>query len=287
MTRPTDCFEMPSPFGTGKDRVLLLEPDSACAGQLRARLLDGSYDRPYVIDDGLWRYLHFDPRLVQSAMRLAAPNALEIQYTRQMMSFLLFQPRPRQIVLIGLGGGSLVKFCHGRLPSTRMLVLENNPDVIALRDIFRIPADGPHLQVLAADGADHLAGMGGEVDVLLVDAFDREGFAPALANREFLDTASAALTGSGVLVVNLAGNDEVYASLVADARVVFDDRVLVVPVHEDDNQILLAFRSPIAQFNWRRLRLLARELRSRYELDFPGFLDRIERAARRQRASRQ
>ena len=287
MTRQTACFEMPSPFGTGEDRVLMLEPDSACAGELRARLLDGSYGRPYVIDDGQRRYLHFDPRLVQSVMRLSAPNALEVHYTRQMMSVLLFQPRPRQIVLIGLGGGSLVKFCHGRLPATRLLVLENNPDVIALRDLFRIPADGPCLQVLAADGAHHLAGMSREVDVLLVDAFDKEGYAPALAGPEFFRAASAALSGSGVLAVNLAGNEEIYAEVVAAAREVFDDRVLVVPVQEDDNQILLAFRAPSTEFNWRRLRQLARELRSRYELDFPGFVDRIERAARRQRASRQ
>ena len=138
-------------------------------------------------------------------MRLDAPNALEVRYTRKMMSCLLFQPRPRRIVLIGLGGGSLVKFCHTRLPATQLVVLENNPDVIALRHAFRVPPDGPNLQVIEADGAAYLAQAEKGIDVLLVDAFDKSGFAPSLANQEFFEHAKTRLAGSGVLVVNLAG----------------------------------------------------------------------------------
>jgi spermidine synthase len=279
----TPWFEMPSPFGSDGERVLMLEPPSARAGELRAQLLAETYGRPYVIDDGEWRYLHFDRRLVQSAMRLAAPNTLEIRYTQKMMSFLLFQPRPRRIVLIGLGGGSLVKFCHTRLPATHLVVLENNPDVIALRAAFRVPMDGPHLQVLAADGAAYLATAEQGIDVLLVDAFDKSGFAPSLASREFLEMARAKLAGSGMLVINLAGDEERYTGLVAATMEVFDDQVLVLPVREDDNRLLLAFRDRRLEPNWRRLRLLAKELRTRYDLDFPAFLDKIERAARRVR----
>lgn len=277
----TPWFEMPSPFGADSERVLMLEPPSARPGELRAQLLAETYGRPYVVDDGEWRYLHFDRRLIQSAMRLASPNTLEVRYTQKMMVFLLFQPRPRRVVLIGLGGGSLVKFCHTRLPATHLVVLESNPDVIALRDIFKVPPDGPHLQILAEDGAHYLATADHGIDVILVDAFDKDGFAPSLASREFLETAHAKLAGSGVLVVNLAGDEERYAGLLATIAEVFDDQVLVLPVREDDNRLLLAFRDSRLEPNWRRLRYLAKELRARYDLDFPAFLDKLERAARR------
>lgn len=279
MSSASPWFEMPSPFDA-KGRILMLEPSSASVGDLRARLLDETYAKPFVIDDGERRYLHFDGRLIQSAMRLAAPNALDVRYTQKMMSFLLFQSRPRRIVLIGLGGGSLVKFCHYRLPATHMTVLENNPDVIALREAFLVPPDGANLQVEEGDGAEYLERAAKGIDVLLVDAFDRTGFAPALANREFIEQAHAKLAGSGMLVMNLAGDEQTYAGVVDAAMQVFDNQVIVVPVREDDNHVLLAFRNPAFEPNWRRLGALAKELRSKYGLDFPDFLEKIERSAK-------
>ena len=41
---------------------------------------------------------------IQSAMRLEDPFALELDYTRCMMAFLLFHPEPRRALMIGLGG---------------------------------------------------------------------------------------------------------------------------------------------------------------------------------------
>jgi len=280
MSAVSPWFEMPSPFDSHGGRVLMLEPPGASAGELRAQLLDETYAKPFVVDDGERRYLHFDGRLVQSAMSLAAPNALDVRYTQKMMSFLLFHARPRRLLLIGLGGGSLVKFCHYRLPATHMTVLENNPDVIALRDAFWVPPDSTNLQVLEGDGAAYLERVEKGIDVLLVDAFDRTGFAPSLANRKFFEQAHAKLTGSGVLVVNLAGDEQAYAGLIEVAIQVFDNQVIVVPVREDDNHVLLAFRNPLFEPNWRRLRAWAKELRSKYGLDFPDFLEKIERSAK-------
>ena len=85
-------FEMPSPFETESGTVLLLEPPTATAGELRAQLLDESYPKPFVIDDGKQRFLYFNVRLMQSAMALRTPNSLELRYTQKMMAFLLFHP---------------------------------------------------------------------------------------------------------------------------------------------------------------------------------------------------
>ena len=273
-------FEMPSPYDPDGGRVLMLESPGASAAALQSQLLDETYPKPYVMDDGERRFLHFNGRLIQSAMRLAEPNDLDLRYTQKMMSFLLFRSRPRRVLLIGLGGGSLVKFCHYRLPATHMTVLENNPDVLALRDAFLVPPDSPNLKVLEADGAEYLEQTEKGIDVLLVDAFDSAGFAPGLVNREFFEQARAKLTGSGVLVVNLAGDAETYAGLIGVVMQVFDDRVIVFPVREDDNHVLLAFKDPDFEPDWRRLHVLAKELRSKYGLDFPSFLEKIERSSK-------
>lgn len=277
---PSPLFEMPSPFEVESGRVLMLEPPWAKAGELRRQLLDETYPKPFVVDDGEKRYLYFSVRLMQSAMSLAAPNALELGYTRKMMSFLLFNPRPKRIVLIGLGGGSLVKFCHHRLPATHFAAIELDPDVIALAEAFLLPPEGPRLQIIHGDGADYVAQTEKGIDALLVDAFDKSGFAPGLANREFLESAQGKLSGSGILVVNLAGDKESYAGLIGQAMDVFDDQVIVFSVPEDGNHILLAFKDPYFEPRWRQVHNFAKELRARFGLDFPDFAQKIERSAK-------
>jgi spermidine synthase len=199
-------FEFPSPFATAPGSVLLADPPQVNVRKLRAMLLDETYPKPFVIDDGELLTLYFNIRLIQSVMRLDTPNTLELRYTRKMMCFLLFNLHPERIALIGMGGGSLVKFCHHHLPSCHLTAIELDEDVIAFRDIFKLPPDGPRLQVLHTDGADYLAKAKTGIDVLLVDAFDKTGVAPALASREFFEAAFDKLSTKGQFIINLAGD---------------------------------------------------------------------------------
>jgi len=276
----TQPYELPSPFEVETGTVFLHEPAWATAGELRAQLLDESYPKPFVIDDGKSRFLYFNVRLMQSEMSLKTPNDLMLRYTQKMMAFLLFHPRPKRIVLIGLGGGSLVKFCHQRLPGAQMTAVELNPDVIAWRDAFLMPPDGPRLQILEADGADYLAQTEKGIDALLVDAFDKTGFAPSLANRDFFENAYAKLAGNGVLVINLAGEKDSYTGLIGEAMHVFDDQVIVISVPDDGNHVLYAFKERHFEPRWRWLHSFAKELRANHGLDFPAFAQKMERSTK-------
>lgn len=281
MPSASSWFEIPSPFATAPGSVLLADPPNASARKLRAMLLDETYPKPFVVDDGELLTLYFNIRLIQSVMRLDTPNTLELRYTRKMMSFLLFNPNPRRIVLIGMGGGSLVKFCHQQLPSAVVTAIELDPDVIAFRDIFRVPPDGPRLQVLQADGAAYLASSGKGIDVLLVDAFDKAGLAPALASREFFESAFSRLSPQGQFIINLAGDKRRFRGLIAEVQEVFDGRVIVVPVRGDGNSVLLAFRDARFKPNWRQIHTQAKGLMDKFEIDFPDYARKIECAAKR------
>src|SRR4051812_47819122 len=56
---------------------------------------------PYIAEFGDIRSLHFDHRTIQSEMNIADPLRLELDYIRVMMGFLLFNPNPRNIDMIG------------------------------------------------------------------------------------------------------------------------------------------------------------------------------------------
>jgi spermidine synthase len=83
--------------------------------------------------------LHFESDYIQSQMVVNEPDFLALAYTRTMMAFEIFAPKPREIALIGLGGGSIAKWCYRHHPDTKLTVVEINPHVIAVRDMFRIP----------------------------------------------------------------------------------------------------------------------------------------------------
>jgi spermidine synthase len=208
----------------------------------------GSFDHlrfevPFVRQDQGIRSLHFTHGEVQSSMRVSHPDELQVDYTRTMMGFLLLNPRPRQITMIGLGGGSLAKFCHRHLRSARVTVVENNPEVIALRREFGIPDDNERLAVLTDDGALHVATVMPEaIDVLLVDGFDHTGQPPQLCSQAFYDSCRRALAPGGLLVVNLHIDHPEHDLMVCRIAASFDGNAMEMIAGEKANGIVLAGR---------------------------------------------
>ena len=156
---------------------------------------------PYIIDEGENKSLYFGGDAVQSSMRTDDPDFLDLEYTRMMMGFLLFNATPRRIAMIGLGGGSLAKFCHKHLLS-EIQIAEINASVVQLRDSFAIPKDSHRFSILLADGSDFIY-QNRDFDVILVDGYDREGLPDALCTSSFYRNCYRALGPGGVAVFNL------------------------------------------------------------------------------------
>lgn len=74
-----------------------------------------------VVDIGDQRSLHFGTYPRQSSMSLQSPHLLELSYTRAMMAGLLFQPSPKTICVIGLGGDHWLSFCYIILKIVRLM----------------------------------------------------------------------------------------------------------------------------------------------------------------------
>ena len=106
-----------------------------------------------VEEDGV-RVLQIGGNAIQSAMRLDAPDRIELDYVRAMMAFLLFRPNPRDVLLVGLGGGSMARFIHQRMPKTRVSVVEIDPGVVTVaRRYFHFPEEDARLEIVIGDGA--------------------------------------------------------------------------------------------------------------------------------------
>jgi len=201
---------------------------------------------PFVYDDDNTKSLHFSICELQSRMRLDRPDALEVEYTRAMMAFLLFNGRPDAIAMIGLGGGSLAKFCYRHLPDARITVVEINPHVIALRDEFKVPRNDARFTVVEGDGADFVRHPKERCDVLLVDGFDYDGLPSRLATQRFYDDCHQMLSPDGLMVANLHAEHPDYALIIGRIERSFGPNVLVVNVKREGNSVIFASRASLS-----------------------------------------
>ena len=230
-------------------------------------------------DDGLevteergTRTLHLGSRAIQSAMRVSRPWDLELAYTRAMMGFLMFNPMPEDVLMIGLGGGSLAKFIRRQRPQTRITAVEIDPRVIAAaRTHFELPPDDDTLRVIEADGALYVRQHPGSADVILLDGFDAGNQVEALATQTFYAACRRVLKPDGILVVNLWGRDSEFAEYFARLTRAFDGEVGWISVQNKTNVIVFAFTEAGAAARLDAVRPKLEDLSKRWGLDLRGF----------------
>lgn len=271
-------LEMRSPFSLEPGTVRLLEPEEGFGTEHAEQLREGGRGHPFMIDYDGTRSLCFTIDATQSAMDLDDPYALIGPYTRKMMAFLLFLPIPRHILMIGLGGGSLAKFCYRHLPRTRISVVEICAEVIALRNEFAVPSDDHRFEIIHDDGATFLAHSQMRPDVILVDAFDELGVAPSLASTDFYQHAYRCLSPSGVLVMNLSGQRSRFVAHIDKLRSVFPGSIRLVPVENEGNLLVFAFQNHGLKEMPASLPRRAAILEERLGLEFSRYLERLNAA---------
>lgn len=219
------------------------------------------------------RSLHIGSDTVQSAMRLARPNDLELSYTRSMMACLLFLADPRSVLMIGLGGGSVAKYVYHQFPQAKLRVLELDPQVLAIaRQCFLVPPDDARFQVIVGDGAEYMARRDARADLIMVDGYDAESHVEELATSEFYNHCRERLVAGGVLVVNLWGGDRQFNEVLKRIEVAFPGGTLCLPARKPGNVIAFGFRDPPGPLVWADLERRAAELEVRHGLEFPLFV---------------
>jgi spermidine synthase len=199
--------------------------------------------------DGV-RYLHLDSPWVQGAMYVRAPRVIVLEYVQRMMAWTLWRPSADlargHAVQLGLGAGSLTRFCHGVLKMDRVTAVELNPAVIAAcRHGFRLPADDARLKVVEADAGAWVAdpGQRGRAQVMNVDLYDHEAAAPVLDSAGFYADCREVLADGGVMTVNLFGRASSFAASAARIAAAFGrDQVWSLRPTNEGNTIVVATR---------------------------------------------
>lgn len=232
-------------------------------------------------EDGV-RYLHFGSSWIQGAMRIAHPDALELEYTRNMMFPLLLREGswPRAVLLIGLGAASLTRFLYKHRPRAAQTVVEIEPAVIgAAQHHFGLPRESARLRIAIADGVDYLAAAERDFDLILVDGYDAKGKTGMLDSLPFYCNCLAHLTPRGAVAANLLTRSHGIRGALSRMQAAFDGRVVALPECESGNVVLVAAAGASIALTQGELLQRANQLRRETALDLVTTAQQIAQSA--------
>jgi spermidine synthase len=269
-----------------------LEPVDVPSGGTLVYRKDTEYHRLFVIDEGDTRHLRFGSSF-QSAMELDDPYATSFAYTDYIDVGFAYHPSTRNVLIIGLGGGSAPKRIWRDFKDVEVQVVEIDPEVVRVaRRFFALP-DDPRLRVEVEDGRRFLAGDQRKWDLIAIDAYYSDAIPFHLTTREFVALVQERLAPGGVVIANIIGalrgpDSKLLRSIYRTYRSVFPT-VAVHPVRDHSgwrptgyvNQMIFAMdgalpRKSVLLERWRGIRAraplapdLTKPIRDRFDEPIP------------------
>ncbi|MBI3771335.1 MAG: fused MFS/spermidine synthase [Gammaproteobacteria bacterium] len=223
------------------------------------------------------RLLRVDTQTVQSAMSLQAPHKLILSYMELMMSFLLFQRRPGKMLMLGLGGGDMVRYLHHILPKTSLQIVESDSAMIHVCQEYFLLPKARNIEITAHPAEQFMARSRHKYDTLLVDIYSHIGTtSPLLLDARFYELCHMRLRNDGVMVMNLiAENADQFRHVLWEIRQCFERQTLCLTVAGHNNVIIIAFKQKPALLTQPALLKKARKLSTDYGLDFSAVVGNL------------
>lgn len=260
---------------------------ASCSGVL-VHEVKSEYSHIRVMDQGSRRALYFvdekgQADVVQTLIDRKEPQRLQHAYARTLVAGLAYPPQTSSVLLVGLGGGAVVRFLNHHFPELSLDIVELDPAVVAVaRDYFGTTG-GPRTRIHVGDGRDFLQRSGERYDLILLDAHlhpspetDKTGHPLSLQTAAFYRSLHERLRPGGAALFNIIarGHERAYIRSICGAFAATE--LLRTP--SGGNVIVVA--RPAGPIDGEALRARARALdrRSDYGFSFERLLEERERA---------
>ena len=219
--------------------------------------------------------MHIGSATIQSSMRTDNPFHLELDYTQAMSMASLFLDNPKEILCIGLGGGTMPKFFYRLFAKAKLTVLELNPKVIQIaKHFFKLPSS-KRFNILQGDGIQYIKKIDKKYDLLISDAFEDYGLPEEFCTISYFESCRNVLSEKGVFMINLFGSDPKTPLYRDRVNLVFDQQVLYMESSKPGNVIVFAFNEKNVEYSIDILRQKIKSLEINYDLDLMLYFSRL------------
>ncbi|MBK7410336.1 MAG: fused MFS/spermidine synthase [Saprospirales bacterium] len=138
---------------------------------------------------------------LQTVMSLEDPAYDFWQYTKYIPLFTMGYPEGSKVLLLGMGGGTLVSRIHERGMKLDVVEIDGRMKEVAV-NYFGLP---PDQEVFIDDARHFLKTAKGKYPVIIYDTFISESAPEHILTMEGLNDARQRLTDDGVLLINFYG----------------------------------------------------------------------------------
>lgn len=183
----------------------------------------------------------------QSCVDQKNPKKLVFGYAKMMLSSLLLQPDPHDILIIGLGGGTLPTTLHELYPNARIDVVEIDPAVKMVAETYFNFTASEQVVVFLQDArvfTKRALIRDESYDLIMLDAFNGDYIPEHLMTREYVEESRQLLRAGGVLVANTFSISKLYDHESETYRAVFGE-FYNVTTNDSANRIIIARNEPL------------------------------------------
>jgi len=197
-------------------------------------------------DNGDYRSLYFASTVLQSQMSLLSPQRLVLSYTQYMLLPLLLQPKPRNILVVGIGSGSFIRFFYHHFPECIISAVDYSQHIIDVaRGYFQLP-ESDRVIVHCKDGYQFLKNSRKTVyDLILIDAFDSKGMAPTIYSDRFFRLCKEHLSPNGVVSCNIWSTENKLLEEIKSLLAMHFTGHLILPVPNRGNIVVISLPGEI------------------------------------------
>ena len=149
----------------------------------------------------------------QTCMLVNDRDNLVFDYTRMSFAGLLLNGNPQNILVIGLGGGSIPMAFSDLYPQAKIDVIEVDEAVVRVAKEFFYFKETDNMKAIVDDGRPFIkrAGLRGiKYDYIVLDAFSGDYIPEHMLTREFLEEVKQIMTDDSVLVANTFSTSRLY-----------------------------------------------------------------------------
>src|SRR5690606_21269328 len=174
-------------------------------------------------------------------------DRLVFPYAKMVLSSLMVKDNPESILILGLGGGTLVHTYSTLFPQAKIKIVEIDQAVVDVAEEYFDYKDTDLISTEVVDGRVFIKreGLrGAKYDLVILDAFTGEYIPEHLMTTEFLQEVKRLLPDNGMLIANTFSTSRLYAAESNTYREVFGE-FFNVRMSGTGNRIIIASMQPL------------------------------------------
>lgn len=176
------------------------------------------YQNVYMVEEYGMHCMRFRKKnkndLSQSCIFLDAPEIFVFDYYKQAMGVTFFVEDPKEILIIGLGGGVLANTFGEFYPQAHITSVEIDPVVVKMaKKYFGYDDSKPNFETHVRDGRVFVKRAlkdDKRYDLILLDAFNSDYIPEHMMTKEYLEEVKALAKDDGIIMANTFSTSDLF-----------------------------------------------------------------------------